>query len=255
MRVSRTFKRITVRMRTPIAKTGNGTIGGGKINNLLSLGKEGRAGKEGTMYLVKGLRGLLGHAMMALAKEQGREICHSSDKSETQKGEQIIPEGFHPTGACYPKNECIKHKIMGSIHRPSRIKFEPVIIVSSQAKQKPIGNVNVVHIATEKRNALAFGTKKAIQDFGERYFSGEFSLKIELLEELAPEVLKFLLQALLYMPELGLGASVNNGAGKIELLEIAFEEVQRTRAVTMQGEIREEEKTRSLWKELEAILS
>jgi len=34
-------------MRTPIAKTGNGTIGGGKINNLLSLGKEGRKSWKG----------------------------------------------------------------------------------------------------------------------------------------------------------------------------------------------------------------
>jgi hypothetical protein len=239
-----------MRVRTPIAKTGNGAVPGGKINNLLVLDN----GEEGKRYLVKGLRGLLNHAMMALAKEQGRELCHSSDKEETQNGEKLLPEGFHPNGSCYPEDECIRHRLMGSIHKPSIIKFEPVIIIS-KAEKNGNGNGHKVHIATETRNTLVYGSKRSIQDFGERYFSGEFTVVIELLEELSQEELGFLLKALLFMPEIGLGGSINNGSGKIELLEIALQDVERSRTIGKNGKIIEDEKERNLWKQMEEALA
>jgi hypothetical protein len=248
MKVSRKFKRIKIHLRTPIAKTGNGSISGGKINNLLVLDN----GDEGKSYLVKGLRGLLNHSMMAIAKEQGIEVCHSSDKEETLSGDKLLPEGFHLNGSCYPENECIRHRLMGSIQRPSRIKFEPVII-SSKAEKNGFGHK--VHIATETRNSLVYGSKKSIQDFGERYFSGEFTVIIELLDDLASKELGFLLKALLYMPEIGLGGSINNGSGKLELLEIFLQDVERSRIIGKNGKIIEDEKERNLWKQMEEALS
>jgi hypothetical protein len=251
--VSKKFKRIKVRLRTPIAKTGNGSVSGGKINNLLLLGTNGENGNDGKRYLVKGLRGLLNHSMMALAKQKGEEICHSSDKTETQSGENLLPEGFHPNGACYPENECIRHRIMGSINKSSRIKFEPVVIISTYSKEKN-GDAQKVHIATETRNSLVHGSRRAIQDFGERYFSGEFTFTIEFNAELEQEELGFLLKSILYMPELGLGGSINNGSGKIELLEIILQEVIRTRTIGKNGKITEEEKERNFWKQMEEAL-
>lgn len=253
MIVSRKFKRIKVRVRTPIAKTGNGTIAGGKTNNFLLLGSDSENGKEGKQYLVKGIRGLVNHAMMAIAKQKEVEVCHSSEKETTQKGEKIVPEGFHPKSSCYPENECILHRIMGSIYKPSILKFEPVIIVSSLAKT--ISDVaHQVHIATEKQNALMQGVKKSIQDFGERYFAGKFTITIELLQELTKEELGFLLKAILYMPELGLGRSINNGSGRLILQEIVLQEVIRTRRISKKGKVIEEEQEKNLWKQLEGAL-
>jgi len=110
-----------------------------------------------------------------------------------------------------------------------------------------------VHIATETRNSLTYKSKRAIQDFGGRYFSGEITARIEFNEELTEEELGFLLKAILYVPELGLGGSINNGAGKIELLEIALQEVTRTRTV-VKGKVIDEEKTKNLWKQMEEAL-
>jgi len=247
--VSRKFKRIKVRVRTPIAKTGNGAFSGGKVNNLLLLGTIGKNGSDGKRYLVKGIRGLLNHSMMAIAKQRGIEICHSSDKRETQCGERLLPEGYHPNGSCFPENECIRHRIMGSINKTSRVKFEPTIIVSTYSKDEN-GDAQKVHIATETRNSLVHGTKRAIQDFGERYFSGEFTFIVEFNEELEQEEIGFILKAILFMPELGLGASINNGSGKIELLELTLQEVIRTRTIGKHGKILEEEKERNLWKQM-----
>ncbi|HUU77603.1 MAG TPA: RAMP superfamily CRISPR-associated protein [candidate division Zixibacteria bacterium] len=252
MIVSRKFKRIKIVANTPIAKPGNGQISGGKINNLLLI-SNGTEEKEGKIYLIKGLRGLLNHSMMALAKQKGVEVCHSSDKEETQSGEKLLPSGFHPNGACYPENECIRHRLMGSINKQSVLRFEPVVIVSASGNTKNT-TAQKIHIATEKRNSLVQGSKRAIQDFGERYVSGEFTLIIELLKEITQEELGFLLQSILFMSELGFGGSVNNGAGKIILEEVALQEVERTRTIK-KGKVVEEEKERNLWKEMEEAMN
>ncbi|MHA1435722.1 MAG: RAMP superfamily CRISPR-associated protein [Candidatus Heimdallarchaeota archaeon] len=253
MNVSRKFKRIKITANTPISKPCNGHISGGKINNLLLISKGSEDGTEGKKYLIKGLRGLLNHSMMAIAKQKGIEVCHSSVKVETQKGEKLLSEGFHPNGACYPENECIRHRLMGSINKKSALRFEPVVIISASGNNKTT-TAQKMHIATEKRNSLTQGTKKGIQDFGERYISGQFTLKIELLKELSQEELGFLLQSILFMPELGFGGSVNNGAGKINLEDVALQEIERTRTIK-KGKVHEEEKERNLWKEMEEGMS
>ncbi|MHA1759535.1 MAG: hypothetical protein ACTSXA_02825, partial [Candidatus Heimdallarchaeota archaeon] len=88
----------------------------------------------------------------------------------------------------------------------------------------------------------------------ERYISGQFTLKIELLKELSQEELGFLLQSILFMPELGFGGSVNNGSGKINLEDVALQEIERTRTIK-KGKVLEEEKERNLWKEMDEGIS
>ena len=99
--IERKFKRLIITASTPIAKTGNGPAVGGKVNNLLLLGNGSENGKDDSKrYLMKGIRGWINHAMIALAKEEGVEVCHTSDKTETQSGENLLPEGVHPKGKC-----------------------------------------------------------------------------------------------------------------------------------------------------------
>jgi len=257
IKISRKYKRLVIRMETPIAKTGNGPAVGGKINNLLLLGNLTKNGSEGKKYLVKGLRGWINHAMMTLAKEQGIEVCHTSEKTETQKGVNLLPEGFHATGKCNEEGEeeCLKHKLMGSFRKPSKLQFEPVIIISNYYKGALPKEVQQMHIATEKRNALKQHTKEAIQDFGERYFAGEFTLTINFREELSREELGFLLKSILYAPELRLGAAGNNGAGKVTIKEVHLQQVERSRGFNAQGKVVEEEKTRNLHKEMREAMN
>ncbi|NPD90695.1 MAG: hypothetical protein HGN29_18445 [Asgard group archaeon] len=252
MEVTRKFKRLVVEIETPIAKTGNGPAVGGKVNNLLLLGNSSENNKEnGKRYLVKGIRGWINHAMMAIAKKEGVEVCHTSDKTETQKGVNLLPEGFHANGECYPEKECIKHRLMGSIAKRSILKFEPVIIIlEANSKGKKNTVTQAVHVATERRNALKSNVKISIQDFGERYFSGELTIKIEFLEDLTQEELGFLLKGILYAPELGLGASVNNGGGKVHMKRITLQEVVRSSSFGKQGKVIQQEKIRNLWKEM-----
>lgn len=250
--VSRTFKRIKISFRTPIATTGNGPVAGGKINNLLVLGTLGT--EKGKHYLVKSLRGLVNHSMMTIAQQKGLEVCHSSRKTETQEGENLLPEGFHPNGACYP-DDCIKHRLMGSIHQQSILRFLPVIINSEKQKSKDeLKETNKVHIATNKHNTLMHKSRKAIQDYGERYFAGEFTLIIELLRELTPLELGFLLEAILYAPEIGFGAKTNNGSGALEVLSIKIQQVTRTRTINGEGIVKTVETERNQWNEMEGAL-
>ena len=252
--IKRKLKRLVITASTPIAKTGNGPAVGGKVNNLLVLGNgsENNGKEDGKRYLMKGIRGWVNHAMIAIAKEEEIEVCHSSDKTETQSGESLLPEGLHPKGKCMETEECVLHKLMGSISKPSKLKFEPVIVISTASKGAIKDDyTQKMHIATERRNALVHKSKIAIQDFGERYFSGEFTIKIEFQEELTKEELGFLLKALLYAPEIGLGSSVNNGSGKVTINSIALQEVKRTRAFGRDGKVVETETTRNLWKEMQ----
>lgn len=250
--ITRKFKRLVIKIETPIAKTGNGPAVGGKVNNMMLIGAEGKNGKDGKKYIVKGLRGWINHAMMTLAKELGVEVCHSSEKTETQKGKLLLPKGFHPSGKCLEKEkECIKHLLMGSFTKRSKLKFEPVIIISRAYKGEKPSYVQPVHIATDNRNALMQHTKTGIQDFGERYFAGEFTQTIEFLEELTKEELGFLLKSILYAKNIGLGASVNNGSGRVFVKEVSLQEVICKSYFNDRGKVIEEEKARNLWKEMQ----
>ncbi len=249
--IERKFKRIVIDAQTPIAKTGNGLAVGGKVNNLLLLGNGSENSKDDSKrYLMKGIRGWINHAMMALAKEEGVEVCHSSSKTETQSGVNLLPEGFHARGKCLETEECIQHRLMGSISKPSKLKFEPVIIISTASKGKiNDANTQKMHIATERRNSLVHKTKAAIQDFGERYFGGEFTIKIEFLEEVTKEELGYLLKGILNAQEIGLGAAVNNGSGKVNIHSVELQEVIRSQGFDKNGKVFEEEKIRNLKKE------
>ena len=95
----------------------------------------------------------------------------------------------------------------------------------------------------------------SIQDFGDRYIAGKFTLVIELLREITREELGFVLKSILYFPEMGFGGGVSNGAGDVILENLALQEVVRTRTIGRRGKIIEEEKEKNLWKEMEEGLA
>ncbi len=226
--IKKKYKRIRVEAYTPIAKPSNGTVQKSKVLLKLAPVPYTNNGKEhkAEAYYIKGLKGLLRHAAMRCARAKGIEVCHTSDKEEDKHGNKLIPEGFHPLGSCYPLNECIIHKIFGSMHVPSKIRvWSPPIANIKHAEYRSDIPIVKMHIATENRIALSYD-KKPIQDFKEGYISGDFTFFID-VTKLNDEELNFILESLLYIEELGGG--VNAGYGKVMLRKIVLEEVEEIR--------------------------
>lgn len=177
------------------------------------------------IYLIKGLRGALRHSAMSLLHEAGLEVCHSSDKETTQEGKSLISEGFHPLGAC-EKDPCILNRIFGWMRHQSRIAVYADPIESPKHKsftaEVPL---QPVHIATENRVALTF-EHKAIQDFGERYFSGVFHFRVD-VSSLEPEELGLVIQSAMTLHRLGRG--FNAGYGYIKIQQLTLEQVTTER--------------------------
>ena len=195
--ISKTFKQVRIIGSTIIQMTPEGIPERGPPY-LLFCGEEGSKSR----YMLKGLRGLINHSMMAIARKEGLEVCHSTHARKTKDGDEIVLDGFHPNGACYPENECIKHRLMGSPVRTSILQFEPALLFFDSPKKLPEENP-----APPKSKDKSSLPELAVYEFGKDCFEKEFILAIELTEELSNEELGFLLKAVLYAPELGLRGS------------------------------------------------
>lgn len=217
--IERTFKRVEVKAT------------GERIFNLLSSGIRNEDNEM--TFMVKGVRGWVNHSIMSLAKQEGIEVCNAFVKEGTQTDEEQIEEGFHRNGSCYPEEECIKHKLMGSTKKMSKLRFEPVL-VSSKTTKDPQKNSQTV-----------------FQEHGRNCFSGEFTIKIEFGEELSKEELGFLLKALEYAPNLRLGTVKFNDSGKVTIHSIELQEVTRSRWIDKTGKVFEKEVTHNLLNETE----
>jgi len=246
--VEKVYRRIRVEAYTPIAKPANSTVQKSKVLLKLAPITYRNNGKEHRVesYLIKGLKGLLRHAAMECARSKGLEVCHTSDKTEDKQGNKLIPEGFHPLGSCYPLNECILHRIFGSMHAQSKIRVWAYPVANIKHEQYEVDNpVNRMHVATENRIALSYGGIP-IQDFREVYISGDFTFFID-ITKLCEEEVQFLLESLLYVESMGGG--VNSGYGRIILRKIAVEEVKEIRRLIPNGngyDVKYEEKVRAL---------
>ncbi|MFQ6123858.1 MAG: RAMP superfamily CRISPR-associated protein [Candidatus Heimdallarchaeota archaeon] len=232
-------KVVSVVAWTPIAKPLNGTLPRSKNSTMLRLapveytykhGKEVKSGRVET-YLIKGLRGALRHSAMSLLREAGLEVCHSSDKEATQEGKALIPEGFHPLGAC-EKDPCILNRIFGWMRHQSRIAVyaDPIGCPKHKTFAADVP-LQPVQIATENRVALTFD-HEAIQDFGERYFSGEFRFHID-VSALEPEELGLVIQSAMTLHRLGRG--FNAGYGHIKIQQLTLEQVTTERRLQWDG--------------------
>jgi hypothetical protein len=233
--MKKTKKVIVVRCQTPIAKPTNTSIQ--KTSAMLLLGhlkyKNGTKDFNTKMYLLKGVRGMLRHAGMKLAKTCNMEVCHSSEKEALQDGTQLIPKGFHALGSCDPMNPCILRGIFGTFREESRIKASSDPLASIKHKEYttefPIQNV---HIATEHRIALSFeGTP--IQDFKQVYFAGTFTFQID-VSKLNEDEIKFLMESILYIDQLGGGK--NTGYGQVTVLDFEYQELVIVRKAVKNGD-------------------
>jgi len=226
-----TRKILKVRALTPISKPLNGSLPSSKTSHLLKLWTfdyEYKNGKEmktssATAYMIKGLRGSLRHQVMECCKKHGLEVCHTSDKKTDQKGNSLLPEGFHLQGACSPEKECLVHAVFGSKQHQGKIRVlaKPIANISHKTFQTKTQFQNV-HISTENRVALTLDGR-SIQDFGERYFSGEFEFEID-VTECTPEELGLLIEASMTMKKLGRG--YNAGYGELIILKMRLVEIE-----------------------------
>ncbi|MFX1251254.1 MAG: RAMP superfamily CRISPR-associated protein [Promethearchaeota archaeon] len=235
---------------TPIAKPLNGSLQKG--SHLLKLApvsytygkqKDDQKAKTVDTYYIKGIRGALRHKVMELCYQVGLEVCHTMEvrkaKGSTNgnedttkkdngldKREDEIPSGFHGLGVCaYNGGSCIVHQVFGSMRQESLISITITPIVSVTEKTAVFQDeVQRVHIATEHRHAASVdGTP--MQDFTERYFSGEFTFEID-VTLCSPEQLGLLITAATKLDRLGRGYNAGYAHIKVHRLQLVRREVK-----------------------------
>ncbi|MFX1250294.1 MAG: RAMP superfamily CRISPR-associated protein [Promethearchaeota archaeon] len=243
---------------TAIAKPLNGSLPRSNKSHFLRLYpvsysfKKGKEEKEATTetYFLKGLRGAIRHQVMQTCYDAGLEVCHTSDKEFDKAGNSLLPPGFHLLGQCKGNGECIVHQVFGSKGNEGLIAVyaEPISSINHKSAI-PENNVQAVHIATENRVCLSF-EGKAIQDFGERYFSGEFSFEIN-VSKCSNEQVGLLIEAVLNLEKLGRG--YNAGYGKVQIKRLSLVERESKKDLVWEEEdftIKEEIIERSLKREV-----
>lgn len=150
------------KLNLPIVKTLNGSIAGGNTGCMLRSQNVTVNYKKNTKwqekivktYIIKGLRGAVRHAVMEECKAKGIEVCHTTNKEEDKSQNKLLVDGFHLLGSCINKKECIIHQIFGSMRQESIISVssDPIIFIDDKFSTfKFSENLQVVHIATEKR--------------------------------------------------------------------------------------------------------
>lgn len=220
-KLSAARKVLIVKVFSPICKPLNGSLSGSNTSHLLKLwtfpyrynnGKEYKESKA-TAYFIKGLRGAIRHQSMTQCKIRSLEVCHSSDKLSDKKGNKFLPEGFHLLGSCVENGECIIHSIYGSKNHRSKIRVSSLPIANiSQKSFETDYSIQNVHISTENRVSIGFDGK-AIQNFGDRYFGGEFEFEID-VTSCTPVEIGLLIESAMYLQKLGRGFN----AGYAELI-------------------------------------
>ena len=237
---TKTRRILRVEVYTPIAKTLNGHIPSSTMSNMLRLTptpytytvKDKQKTSTVETYLIKGLRGLLRHSLMEICQQHGIEACHTSEKTHTQKGDPLIPPGFHPTGTCDPP--CIIHQLFGSLTSPSKIKTWADPIANFQHKtHKTEDPVQHLHIAIDRRMALSYDGK-AIQHFQDRYFSGTFTIQTD-VTKLTPVQLGALVDTILNLQQLGADKASGYGHLTLKRLQLTHETTTKTTTKTKNG--------------------
>ena len=227
------LKILKVSVSCTIAKPLNGTLPHSKTSHFLRLypvtysykNRNKVIQSEVQTYHLKGLRGAIRHAIMGYCHDIGLEVCHTTDKEATKDGTPLLPPGFHLLGSCVKNGgSCIVHELFGSMTQEGHIAVYAPPIASPSQKTAKLENVQNVHIATEHRICLTFDNKAA-QDFGERYFSGDFSFEVD-VTKCSPIELGLLINAIMTMKRLGAG--YNAGYGHIKVKR--FQLVNRTSA-------------------------
>ncbi len=251
---------------TPIAKPLNGSLPRSNNSHFLKLypityryknGKEEKTAEAQT-YMIKGLRGSLRHQAMAICKAYGLEVCHSTDKESSREGQKLLPEGFHLLGSCRKNgSSCILHQIFGSKGNEGKISVlsNPIACIKHRTFDSEIDLQNV-HIAMENRFNKTFDGI-SVQDFGERYFSGEFEFEIN-VSLCSPEEIGLLIEVVMNFQKIGRG--FNSGYGRVKVLKFQLKERKTNRipvwdesdSFILKEEIIENASKEEVWEALEA---
>ncbi|MFQ5980318.1 MAG: hypothetical protein ACE5OZ_19455 [Candidatus Heimdallarchaeota archaeon] len=197
-------------------------------------------------YLVKGLKGLLRHLLMALLDALGISGCHSTDRLTYGKNEQsAIPDGsfVHPLGACVKEDGktrqegCLTYQIFGAMLKQSIIKVDQVLIAQANGNTipktakgiEPSRKVVFAHIATEVRNVMTI-EQKPIQEFREHYFDSDFVISVD-VTHCTLEQLGAFVEALFHAKELGGGKTA--GYGKIAIDRVDLQRITEQRQIIL----------------------
>ncbi|MHA2299275.1 MAG: RAMP superfamily CRISPR-associated protein [Candidatus Hodarchaeales archaeon] len=192
--------------------------------------KNGKVSKEKTVntYFIKGIRGALRHSVMKICHDRDIDVCHTTNKKEDKAGNSFLPKGFHLLGACLGNgDECVVHSIFGSMGNESKISvFAYPIAVIEHKSSETNGDIQKVHLSTENRICKTFDGK-IVQDFGERYFSGEFEFEVDVTKTSLVER-GLLIKAILNLRKLGRGYNAGYGHLKVISFQFLRREVKNT---------------------------
>ncbi|MHA2232094.1 MAG: hypothetical protein ACXAB4_06365 [Candidatus Hodarchaeales archaeon] len=197
-------------------------------------------------YLVKGLKGLLRHLLMALLDALGVSGCHSTNRLTYGKEEQsAIPDSsfVHPLGACVKEDSktrqegCLTYQIFGAMLEQSIIRVDQVLIAQANGNTipktvkvvEPSRKVVFAHIATEVRNVMTI-EQKPIQDFREHYFDTDFVISVD-VTQCTLEQLGALVEAFFHAKELGGGKTA--GYGKIAIDRVDLQGITEQRQIVL----------------------
>lgn len=259
---------LIAKLNLPIAKTLNGSVAGGNTGCMLrsrrvtvryKKANKWQEKKEKT-YIIKGIRGAVRHAVMKECKNRGIEVCHTTNKEEDKSKNKLLVDGFHLLGSCAGDKECIVHQIFGSMRQESIISVhtDPIIYIDERINTYEFfEDLQVVHIATEKRLCLTYDRKSA-QNFNDKYFSGEIHFKIN-VSKCTPIQIGLLISAIINMKRVGGG--YNSGYSHSKTLSINLVEQveerslvwnQKNKEHNIKEEIKEKNKKKLLLQSVEA---
>ncbi len=264
------MKRLRINVYTPQLKTENGNIGTRsemlKLNTLIENynGSETENNKKNiVLYKIKGLKGWLRHKYMDYYLKKGIEVCYPSSKENFKDRKLEIPKGFHSLGEC--NGECPVYKIFGGfvarkdvnteLSKPSKITVWSNGVLSKTHFDKMKGGelknylkskYNIMSYNSE--NSICLGTdEQSIQNFVERFVSGDFEFFID-VNELDSEELKTLIDVLLNTDK-KLGRGKTRGCGFVEIKQIKYEDVVVRNKLMENGTIERTEEINDLTSE------
>ncbi len=192
--------------------------------------------EHGSSRIVKGIRGAIRHRIMEILHQKGIPYCSPTMK-ERFKGsnEPTLLTNEHLMGKC-DEQPCSVRQLFGMLGEKSSIKVWSDVLVQTDKSKENITTqkgISFVHVATENRHA-ARRDGKTLQDFSEQYFSGAFQFYVEFSEDLPQWLLGLLVEGILSIKHLGRGS--NSGYGRLEIKELAFEQVTFERKLGTESE-------------------
>ncbi|MHA1187094.1 MAG: RAMP superfamily CRISPR-associated protein [Candidatus Heimdallarchaeota archaeon] len=214
--------------------------------------------EKGISRIVKGVRGAIRHSIMSILHKNQFEYCSPTLKTEFGSGKPTLLEHEHIMGDC-ADNPCPIRHLFGMLGEESLIRVWSDVLIQTD---KPLDKItkrigqSFVYVSTENRHASR-RDGKALQDFSEQYFSGEFKFYIEFLKEFPDWLFGLLVEGILGVTSLGRGK--NSGYGRLEIKDIAFEKITFERKLGQENSdgkitIIESEKCESLNNQLNEVL-